>query len=85
MKLKSLAVAVALAATASFASAATCSSTGNLGDLTPPDLAQRFSRSYSAAPARTWIAVRSDVSVRRPTRWASPWTGISPLFRETST
>jgi len=49
MKLKSLAVAVALAATASFASAATCSSTGNLGDLTPPDLLNSFTQTYSSA------------------------------------
>lgn len=48
MKLKSLAVGVALATAASFASAAVCTSQGSLGDLTPPDLAT-FSRTFGSA------------------------------------
>ncbi|MCL4699539.1 MAG: hypothetical protein KJ023_21210, partial [Burkholderiaceae bacterium] len=47
MKLKSLAVGVALATAASFASAAACTSTGSLGDLTPVDL-DSFTQSFSS-------------------------------------
>lgn len=63
MKIKSLVIAAAMAASASFASAATCTSTGSLGDLTPPDGAS-FSQSFTNAG--TYADCRS-FSVSSPT------------------
>lgn len=64
MKLKTLVIGAALAASTALASAATCTSTGDLGDLTPPDLAS-FSRSFGAAG--TYADCRS-FSVTSPTQ-----------------